>query len=234
MVIKSAFKDYYDFVAHQYGGGDPHIVYVRGSIVPMQNLAGQLTAGVKHVEMTDCPLVSPEYHDFSDYRGGTLLGTTRHTYLVVAGRGYVMACEGGHQLSVSDQRVQPLDYQSKKPCGFWSKRGRDLYGFLPGQEDDFLTRISREIQQPVFVITDVERAWNSSVARVTIHGHCPVLRDVGLPAFVDPYQLYQMLAMFVGNTMKQPPDTSPPVEVENREKILKAGFDLRQSFRHRA
>lgn len=33
--------------------------------------------------------------------------------------------------------------------------------------------------------------------------------------------------------MKPVPDTEPPVEVTDKEKTLKAGFDLRQSFRRR-
>jgi len=32
MKIISKYKDYYDYVAHQYGGGDEKIVYVRNGI----------------------------------------------------------------------------------------------------------------------------------------------------------------------------------------------------------
>jgi hypothetical protein len=53
------------------------------------------------------------------------------------------------------------------------------------------------------------------------------------PSLISPQQMYQDLAMFMGNRMKDTPDVQPPVELNNRQKIVKAGFDLIQSFRHR-
>jgi hypothetical protein len=54
-----------------------------------------------------------------------------------------------------------------------------------------------------------------------------------MPAFVPATEMYQNLAYFMGNLMNVSPDKAPPVEVSNNQKILKSGFDLVKSFRHR-
>jgi hypothetical protein len=54
-----------------------------------------------------------------------------------------------------------------------------------------------------------------------------------MPALIPATQMYQELSYFMGNTIKEHPDTEPPVEVSNNCKIINAGFDLKQSFRHR-
>jgi hypothetical protein len=37
---------------------------------------------------------------------------------------------------------------------------------------------------------------------------------------------------FIQNVLRKNPDTIPPVEVKNENKILSAGFDLKTSFRN--
>ena len=43
--------------------------------------------------------------------------------------------------------------------------------------------------------------------------------------------MYQEISYFIGNTMNESPDIKPPVEISNKDKISKAGFDLKNSFR---
>lgn len=219
MVIKSPFKDYYDFVANRYGGGDPKIVYVR-------NRPKRIGVWVER-----CPLNDPNRY----------LDTTKHfllAYLIVCGRGYVLRYDKAAWPLVEAEKINryhllPPDWtipEERQPRYRWfrSRTRLDLWGFVPGEENKFLIDLSLKVGEPVFAIVKIERGED-----VMLSPHCPNLGQIGLSSLISPEQMYQNLAMFVGNTMRVPPDTAPPVEVSNREKILKAGFDLRQSFRHR-
>jgi hypothetical protein len=64
-----------------------------------------------------------------------------------------------------------------------------------------------------------------------VMGRTPKLSALGLPAFIDPQQLYQELAMFVGNVLK--PVEQPPSNMKDIEKVASHGFDKKISFRHR-
>lgn len=226
MIIKSQFKDYYDYIAHQYGGGDPNVVYVRNRIVPLK----EGYEGYCKVEMGDnFPLYS--LHDLVKFEERE---TKDVAYLVVAGKAYLFIKTGNtYDHNVNTFKIQPINFfeeSYKMHTQRWfSRKGK---GEL-GKEYPFFVELSRKIQVPVFVILSVDNKWNTDKIEVTISGQCPILKDVGMPALIPAPQMYQELAYFVGNTMKEHPDTEPPVEVSNTSKILNAGFDLRVSFRNR-
>ena len=46
-------------------------------------------------------------------------------------------------------------------------------------------------------------------------------------------QCYQEISHFLGNVLRENPDTKPPVQVDDKHKIIGAGFDTKTSFRHR-
>ena len=82
MKIKSTFKDYYDHVAHIYGGGDPKCVYVR---MPFE---GKLTFQMKST-------FHGAFHGrfdlrWSEYRGG-ISPYLSYKILVIAGKAYLLA-----------------------------------------------------------------------------------------------------------------------------------------------
>ena len=104
-----------------------------------------------------------------------------------------------------------------------------------GVERPFLVELCRAVGSPVFAVEGLSthgRRGGSKV-QVRIAGQCPILQEVGMASVIPAFQMYQDIAYFVGNTMKSCPDTVPPVDVSNQEKIIKAGFDLKSSFRHR-
>ena len=227
MVIKSPWKDYYDFVAHQYGGGDPKVVYVRNRISPLEKSGFESNI---NVEM-DRKFPLPHLHDLVEWSDRE---TKSVAYLVVAGKAYILMKIGDiYNDDVNTFRVQPIDYFEKQKTKRFSWWIRDTHVDL-AVEHPFLIELSRKIKAPVFVIRDVYRkTWKSDRIMVKVAGQCPILREIGMPALIPAAQIYQELAYFVGNTMKEHPDTEPPVEVSNTSKILNAGFDLKQSFRHR-
>jgi len=232
MVIKSPFKDYYDFVANQYGGGDPRIVYERNRLSPPGIFDGSAYETTRKIEIADCSLPSPLdfYDSYFRYKSGLSA-----LFLVIAGKPYLIArpATSIEPESPNTYRLQSLEPPDLPKTKVWRWRylSRNWPAF--GEEFPCLIELSRLIQAPVFAISDVQKIWRSSKIMVTICGQCPNLGVIGVPALISPFQMYQDLAYFVGNTMKPVPDTAPPVEVSNRQKILKAGFDLKQSFRHR-
>ena len=227
MVIKSPFKDYYDFVANQYGGGDPAIVYVRNRLAPMERtpLDGLRQTWREVTVLDDCPLSASIW--WRPEEG------ICEMFLSVAGRAYVLRKKS--DLNDDDPNTYTVIPPAEIDCeerkrGYYGKRYR---GFEFGKESAFLVELSRTVAAPVFAIQSILYPYRTDTCVLRIPGPCPVLKEVGMPALVPPQQMYQDLAYFVGNTMKPHPDTEPPVEVSNRQKIVKAGFDLKQSFRHR-
>lgn len=216
MVIQSSFKDYYDFVAHRYGGGDPKVVYVRGRI---KN---------EFVEMERCNL--PNLSQLNRFSTGEEQPLS-FVFLIVAAKPYLLSRRddhawtglNGYKLTCAEQMEE---ISSRRRWHY----GRDSWSFL-GREEDTLIELSRLAGSPVFIVRRIERYETRKV--VQVDELCPILKDLGMASLVPPEQMYQELAYFMGNTMHLSPDVKPPVEVSNRDKILAAGFDLRQSFRHR-
>lgn len=226
MVIQSPFKDYYDFVAKQYGGGDPKIVYVRNRLAP--------PGETKTVELQGRFLADLDraYYYRSDEPRYSRM------YLILAGRAYLLERQielyefiDLNTEDVNRYRIKLIDPEEEKKAPWWRRRtsNRDLE---LEKEQPALVDLCRQIGEPVFVIGRVD-SFADRKTRIKICGQCPILSQIGAPALFSPQQVYQDIAMFVGNRMKDPPDAAPPVEVSNRQKILKAGFDLVQSFRHR-
>lgn len=228
MVIKSPFKDYYDFVAKMYGGGDPRVVYPRHRV----------TSGIDmYVELESCSLVDPEaYHRYKLPNEPE----TDYLYLIIAGKAYLLTRPTP---SMADRCIRTwksdYDLSSYKVKAVHNDQDhlplwvRHRYGVEFGREYKFLIDLCRKVGAPVFVISGVEYTTQWRQATIRVCGQCPILERLGVANLISPQQLYQELAMFVGNQMKATPDTQPPVQLGNKQKIVKAGFDLIQSFRNR-
>lgn len=222
MRISSKFRDYYDFVADQFGGGDPRVTYARTRLTkmdPKNPEAGEIIVEVPHWGELPEPNHRGYFNrnDWWEFR-----------YLIVVGRAYLLARPNTFLYNGDINSFQITDPpQDRKYSTYWR---RDSFEF--GVEHEFLVELSRAVKHPVFVINKLE--WRKQgKTLVHVDGQCPVLGRMGMAKRIDPYQMYQELAMFVGNKMRETPDTKPPVELDNKQKIVKAGFDLKKSFRHR-
>lgn len=60
---------------------------------------------------------------------------------------------------------------------------------------------------------------------------CPNLKDLGLHRVMDPYTTYQEIAMYISGVMGL--SQCPTVEISDKSKVLKHGFDPRYGFRTR-
>ena len=227
MVIKSPFKDYYDFVAHQYGGGDPRVVYARGRITPKIDMYVDPIEG-SFLKDPNWYCKVPWYYG----RRPENEPEFDYMYLVITGKLYVLAKQlpklpaytGKTEYDLSPYRVQPTDAEFGHTQRWLHYHQRIEFG----HEYKFLANLCRKVGAPVFVIPRIENDGT-----ILVCGQCPILQRIGVPSLISPQQMYQDLAMFMGNRMKDTPDVQPPVELNNRQKIVKAGFDLIQSFRNR-
>lgn len=214
MIIQSKFKDYYDWVAKRYGGGDPRIVYERGPIGYREYKP--------HLYSSSANPLSRILHDpfsISDLRRDK----TFAIYVVIAGKAFLALHP--YQLtapSLNDYRLAPLDFFTRN-----RRRWSRAESLKLGYEYPAIVELCRIVGHPVFACS-VD--WHRGLL---IREMCPILGNIGLPSIIPPEQMYQELAYFVGNLMRHVPDIQPPVEVNNKQKILKAGFDPVISFRHR-
>lgn len=78
---------------------------------------------------------------------------------------------------------------------------------------------------PVFLIRSDGRF------KLTVDEYVPNLGELGFGGILSPEQCYQELSYFIGNVLCDSPDLKLPCEINNEERIIAAGFDLKNSFR---
>lgn len=253
MKIISGWKDYYDHVAHQYGGGDPKVVYHRDYVVPDQR--------------TDCGMAFEQekelYRQYTPAipRSMTLIHagiseTQRHEFraLIILNRVFILERYGdvdsvGSGIShvrkdwhITSRPILDLSYPGlsplmrpgeaftdewnaykRKQMREWLEEENRYPKMEQGYQWDHGLKLCEFVGAPVFVV----RGNSNPVAM----GRTPKLAALGVPVFIGATQLYQELAMFVGNVLN--PVEQPTSPMKDIEKVVSHGFDKKVSFRHR-
>lgn len=209
MKIKSNFKDYYDFVAHQFGGGDPRVIYNR---IKLSN--DKFGFDVDSIGgIINSPSIKTNINSM------VFLKTK---WLIITGRYFLL-------VEITN-KINKWELYNELKHGYFDKskwyHDVDIKSIL-GKESNSLIQLSKIVKSPVFCIEGLYRD------NIRIESNAPILNYFGIPAILDPYQLYQDLEYFIGNTMNDNPDILPPVETSNNDRIVSHGFDLKKSFRHR-
>lgn len=96
--------------------------------------------------------------------------------------------------------------------------------------------MARLVDSPVGMVSFYEAQRDDSGDRFgwTGYRNPPISHFAGLMALLpDPQQLVQEIEYTLGNRMHSSPDQSPADKRTDKEKIVSAGFDVKQSFRHR-
>lgn len=225
MKIKSNFKDYYDHVAHVYGGGDPKFVYAR---LPIEK--ERCILELSHNQTTELQMNRLYNHDFRDQCN------YQYKYIVIAGRRYLTArkWETNELMPINfklwTEKNFPEEYeQARNGRSFWSRRIN--YDSEIGGEFPILTEIAHMIGAPVYSVNLVN--YHIGRHQVTIDSNIPVLANYEIPTIITAEQLYQDLSYYVANKMHVSPDLVVNDNQTDKEKIAGHGFDLKQSFRHR-
>lgn len=85
------------------------------------------------------------------------------------------------------------------------------------------------VDSPIFIIQsmDYQRKKNNYV--VGFKKETVLLGDIGFSKIKSPLDMFLEMSTFISKSKSQ----EPPVTLDDNEKIVKSGFDLKQSFRHR-
>lgn len=215
MRIQSKVKDYYDYVEHVYGGGDPKLIYKRIHIMNTEfpySIMGNTKLGFW------CP-DSKEQTVYVD--GVPRTEKTEYIHVVVCGRLYIVEkiTQGFEVISYRLIEKRSDDIESRR---LWHYTEYEMGKYYP-QFD----AIAKYIKHPVFEYT----GRHFSMCRVSYD--IPNLGEMGFGKYIQPEIMYQNIAHYIGNVINHGVDLEPPVKVEDKHRILQHGFDLKQSFRHR-
>jgi len=224
MIISSPFKDYYDYVAHQYGGGDPKIVYPRIRLAERDKYGYM---GIREVKLPDSLGI----------RNGSTKDKYEYKWLVITGKYYLLVrlyyydnYMVHHETPWSvfaPGKIQEVDdrlISKRRNRISWMFEEPKTYEYYVGRSDPRLIEISREIQAPVFCLCPDG-----------VEGDVPILGNLGIPSIISAEQIYQDLSYFMGNIINEVPDLQPAGKppMTDKERILSHGFDMKASFRHR-
>ena len=224
MKIISPFKDYYDWVAGKYGGGDPLIVYKRNKIngaqVGNSKIRGLLYEPYRSGRST--------LRDFHETRKAQKKPEYQLQLLIFCGRQFLVIKNydriGDAGILSQEKYPELWDVLNTRPkyyglidIGWVSPE------FYLGESSDFALQTCKRFDQPVLLLNEY----------MEIDDRIPVLQDLGFGSVMSAEQCYQEIAHFIGNVLRESPDAKPPVEVADKFKIIGAGFDTKTSFRHR-
>lgn len=228
MKIISKYKDYYDYLANMYGV-DNSIVYNR------KDINEPTACGFIHTKEITVKNSKQFYLNF-----GKSLDDTPSLWLIVLGKPYPLV-DVSSDLSINPEYEIINKNTDKKYGKFYdyNSRGNKINTSLitkAGQTQDWLVELSKEIEHPVFILNRNRYSEYNIVNNISIEGRYTPLKDIkGFSAVYPVEQFYQDLSYFLGNVMKDCPDTQPAgrPELTDKDKILSHGFDLKKSFRHR-
>jgi hypothetical protein len=226
MKIHSQFKDYYDHVAYAYGGGDPKVLYLRNRLGALKHYyTDHLVEGLDIVQKG-----LPYTNDDELYRKFN----HRSKWLAINGKIYLIL----NKVAAMYEAPIPENWQvltEEKHPEIWTYLHK-VHWWARGEVKQYIARempevleLSRKVGAPVFTFD--HKSWRNDI--VHVDGNIPILGTMGVPALIPAEQLYQDIAYFIGNTIKLSPDMMPATVMTDKEKIAAAGFDLKQSFRHR-
>lgn len=219
MKIISPFKDYYDWIAGKYGGGDPRLIYKRTKI------QGQDTK-----DRVIYDIVSGRSYELSSLNANRYrLGKSTYSFniLIFCGRQYLVVKIDGATNILSEEKHPDLwQMLNKTSKGITSLLLKSTsIDFYLGKQTQFAENLCKQYDQPVLLIINDLGA--------VVDDRIPVLQDVGFASIMSAEQCYQEISHFLGNVLRESPDTKPPVEIDDKYKIIGAGFDTKTSFRHR-
>jgi len=216
MIIKTNYKDYYDHIAHIYGGGDPKIVYVRPhrlKVIPkMDNL--DKTNGRWSRDIFKCKAIQ----DLVDLHDGWNSWKNELTYVRGIVMGDILFAQIKREKENEYRFVNQKDMADRK---FWHKL--ELRNYI-NIHDTSLIPICRKVGLPVF-------SFDVKYSGLYVNEYTPKLGEIGIASYISPNDMYQHLSYFIGNTMKISPDDMEKIPVPDKIKIEGHGFDYKTSFR---
>lgn len=101
----------------------------------------------------------------------------------------------------------------------------DRIGILTSKTND-IHKLTQKYKLPIIGCASYDEETNRDYISI------PNLSKIqGMSGIFSPHEIYRDLTNFFIR-IKDSADTKPPVEISNNDKIVKAGFDTKTSFRH--
>ncbi len=221
MKIQDRRKDYYDWVAWQYGGGDPRLVYLRGSKIDLNQQVGvklNKSSNIQYCLAGKIPHLSNELEAKYNLK-----------WCVVCGVGYLIVHNKQTQTATFlEPGTDIYEYLDRHFFSF--DKHKTLKEEYFGVAHESLKILSKIIKQPVFMIKDVcfPTGWKD-YRLVLLEPEIPMLKDLGFTKIIEPEQMYQQISMFYADIT----DTTPPnyKTVDDKNRLVQRGFDPKTSFR---
>ena len=224
MKIISKFKDYYDWVAQRYGGGDPLNIWLRQDTVKNVKGLGLFFTDLKIPYLGSVPTGWGK--PTSDW-GWDLV------FCALNGMAYPLVRKWEMKDKYRMEKIeQPfrllrendpfIDFYLSLGNTNRLTRKEQLNLWLEPKQSNALIRAHQDLKQPAFIILGSKKA----------SGRLPRLGELGFPALFSAEQAYQNISYFVGNYLRDSVDLNPPAAVSDRDRIVQHGFDLKRSFRH--
>jgi hypothetical protein len=217
MLVISNFKDYYDFLIGKYGI-DKKIVFNRTNFE---------TTTFYNINCSSYPSHIYE-HERCIYFYWLVICSKLFLVMEEEKKSKILSEE-----DLNDQRIwNQLMYSSMDFLTFKKRNQRSkdmiLKSFLNVEEKD-LIKIHKKIKSPIFMIS--RTGIYNHVSYVEIFERCPNLSKIkGIPLLIPAEQLYVDIVSFIGNVINS--DEDKIVNISNKDKIVKGGFDLVTSFRN--
>lgn len=213
MKIYSRFKDYYDYVEHLYGG-DPKLIYSRD------------TVGFKSFSYYEDTHTYPRFYSLYNE-----IGTYEYAGLSICGKFYILyrKAYSFDEYKIVEDGFSNIEY-GKHLTRYFNNLSRSNY--KKGIYYQCLDNASRECGQPVFLFK-LDRGTSSGIFSINIDNLVPKLGEIGIGSLIKPVQIYQDIAYYISNVINHGVDIHPPTQVQDKDRIVQHGFDLKQSFRHR-
>jgi hypothetical protein len=229
MKILSKFKDYYDYVEYLYSqeGGDPANTCVRRDLESKDECScGYFSIGVKG-EIPPKP--SPK--DSVWGRNPNIFPWV-YKWCSVCGKLYLLVSEEPgvykpkYKLITENHPSLSLVYS--RSHGNWFKEP-DINGLI-GVPNSACVEISKKLQIPVFTLEESHRVGSRKPFQITLNQTVPNLGELGFASLFTAEQMYQEIAMFL-TSLRDNPDSLPPVDISDKDRLAQKGFDAKISFR---
>lgn len=240
MIIISKFKDYYDFMVEKYGRDDKIILDRR----IIENNVVELN---EHEDIS-FRFINPNVSSYQKNYNNQIC----FKFLVICGKIYIVkglfckAEESNVQWDIfslftfkdlEDEKISKefIELVYSKDFGYFEKmkfkrKGykdyNDLKNFFNNDKNNFMIGVSKKIKRAIFMVDVIYRDEKS----LRVYYKTPVLEKIkGISGILPPEKIYQDLSYFIGNILT---DQKEIYETSNKTKIVKAGFDLKTSFRN--
>lgn len=250
MKIISDYKDFYDRIAWNFGGGDPKIPYVR----KIKDIFGIKSKSGFNFFYDDGYAKWEGYRNV-DIRDVDLIFKNEFRWLFFCGKRYLIVdtykCTNSlyhidFELKPFQTKILSEKYHTPivnfiyERSNTWKSSWFDTSKFkieikhLIGYHDETHDILSKEVSEklgypcPIFIMT--KELNSNDVFDINTNVN---LSDLGFPALKSANQTYQEIESYIVNVLKDNPDLIPPAKVEDEHRIIQHGFDMKQSFRHR-